>query len=53
MSVVDVLKFEVVWWIDIGCLCMFNEDVVFCFLECGFFVVIDGVGGEVGGDVGV
>ncbi|MEM1245903.1 MAG: protein phosphatase 2C domain-containing protein [Acidobacteriota bacterium] len=52
MSAVDAPRFEAAWRTDTGRLRTLNEDAVLCFPERGLFAVIDGVGGEAGGDVG-
>lgn len=52
MSAVDSPRVEAAWRTDTGRLRSLNEDAVLCFPERGLFAVIDGVGGEAGGDVG-
>ena len=52
MSVAEPARMEAAWRTDTGRLRTLNEDAVLCFPERGLFAVIDGVGGEAGGDVG-
>ncbi len=52
MSVADAPRVEAAWKTDTGRLRSLNEDAVLCFPDRGLFAVIDGVGGEAGGDIG-
>ena len=52
MSLAASPRVEAAWRTDTGRLRTLNEDAVLCFPERGLFAVIDGVGGESGGDVG-